>query len=320
MGSFKKSRGPDYGSKVMIVAQAAKKNDRLVFHGPNFQLRRVQFLYLGPVDHGNRSLMMAAFTDPFQFFIFADFIGPFPFRQNPANTGKMMEPVFPEKEAVNIFRMNITQGFYRIKAADRQFIGKVIKHNTMSILKKNGMGYTFPMMGKSITTKRGDGGLTDFAGARIRKDDPRIETLGALDELDAFLADAALAGPDGNRPEGSSDQARITEIIEKVRKDLTDLMGQSADGASAGTERLEGWLTELEEKHSPGGFIHHWTKPAAIKLNIARTICRRAERNMIRYGGNGGPENDALAAYLNRLSDLLFLLAAASEVTANRSA
>jgi cob(I)alamin adenosyltransferase len=167
-----------------------------------------------------------------------------------------------------------------------------------------------------ITTKKGDGGFTDFGGGRIRKDDPRIETLGVLDELDAFLADAAFSGTPGS-----------AEILEEVRRDLWDLSEvrqnlsakTGGTGKASGIERLERRITELEEKYSPGGFIRRWTKPAAIKLNIARTICRRAERNILR--GNAGPEDSALPVYVNRLSDLLFLLAAAAEnATATRSA
>jgi cob(I)alamin adenosyltransferase len=142
--------------------------------------------------------------------------------------------------------------------------------------------------------------FTELGGGRVRKNDPRVEALGALDELDAFLADAQAA---------SAPDSWSAEIIELVRKELSEKLmplaaGISGESPAGDTERLEGWIAALEQNYLSAGFIHSWTKPLALKLNIARTVCRRAERRII------GADMGELFAYINRLSYLLFLLAA----------
>ena len=149
----------------------------------------------------------------------------------------------------------------------------------------------------SITTKTGDEGMTSIGGPPLPKDDPRVECLGALDELDAFLADTA----------GSS------EIIAAVREDLSSLIMPAVCGVRnvLRTGHLEDRIAELEKHGYSVRFGLAWERGA--KLNIARTVCRRAERRAVTFGRLSG--DYAVAAYLNRLSDLLFLLAAAKENT-----
>jgi cob(I)alamin adenosyltransferase len=169
-----------------------------------------------------------------------------------------------------------------------------------------------------VTTKTGDGGYTGLpSGLRVSKDDPRVACLGAVDELDAFLAGALFAGLS---PRGA-------ETIGAVRDELFAALLPAAAGIPsrpADITRLERDIAELEERiHRANGFVRTWTRPASAALNIARTICRRAEREAVtlsRPGADGAapgdetPENGGgVVVYLNRLSDLLFLLAVSEE-------
>jgi len=156
----------------------------------------------------------------------------------------------------------------------------------------------------SIASKTGDDGYTDILGGkRLRKDHPLVECLGALDELNAFLGDAKAAlGTD------------IRDIITGIQKDLFSIMGALAGGGAAGVSvpSLNTLIAELEAALPPlTSFSVPGANPASAKLHIARAVCRRAERRLVSL------ESDAVAVvpYINRLSDLLFLLAqkAASE-------
>jgi cob(I)alamin adenosyltransferase len=147
-----------------------------------------------------------------------------------------------------------------------------------------------------LSTKKGDGGYTDLGGSRVPKNDSRVEALGALDELDAFLAAAQGAQP---------------EIIGELRRELSEKVMPIAAGFRVEaplTARLEGWINSLEQEHPIRGFVRwtHLSGDHALKLNIARTVCRRAERCMAEA------EMGDLLPYINRLSDLLFLLAVAA--------
>jgi cob(I)alamin adenosyltransferase len=163
----------------------------------------------------------------------------------------------------------------------------------------------------SVTTKTGDGGTTGLpGGARVPKDDPRIECLGTLDELDAFLAAAQLKAENPAAPASGT-----ANIIGEVRTELVSVMAAVAGTESGvpGPARLENFIAELEADTplSPG-FLRNWTQPAPVHLNIARTVCRRAERRAVTLAGTSG--SSGAAVYLNRLSDLLFLLAAREHI------
>jgi len=178
----------------------------------------------------------------------------------------------------------------------------------------------------NIITKRGDGGFTDLLstekpGRRVQKDDPLIECLGTLDELEAFCVIAGITAK-------SCGDSQNGNIIAEIREELVNaVMPAVASLFSATTPpafnitRLELLITDLEKENSIHGFMRTWTKPAAAYLNIARSICRRAERRMttVIAKSAAGFENTsdttaaALLAWLNRLSDLLFLLAVSEE-------
>jgi cob(I)alamin adenosyltransferase len=160
-----------------------------------------------------------------------------------------------------------------------------------------------------IYTKLGDGGETDLGDrSRVRKDDPRIEAYGEVDELGAHLG-VALTLP--GIPE------RTARWLRRIQNDLFDVGADLAVPRSDPRERLRvepaqvAWLearcdevnAELEPLRS---FLLSGGTPAAAWLHVCRTVCRRAERRVVALGEEAGAE---VRRYLNRLSDLLFILA-----------
>ncbi|GHU89979.1 ATP--cob(I)alamin adenosyltransferase [Spirochaetia bacterium] len=161
-----------------------------------------------------------------------------------------------------------------------------------------------------ITTKTGDDGTTSFpGGGQVPKDHPRIECLGALDELNAFLGAARCAVI----------KPHTGEIIKKIQEEILAISGIIAGGAAArpepafNTRRLENQAAELESILPPlRNFIIPGENPASAQLHIARTLCRRAERRLVSLN-HAAPVPPELLQYMNRLSDLLFLLARNAE-------
>ncbi len=160
----------------------------------------------------------------------------------------------------------------------------------------------------AIVTRTGDDGTTGLGdGSRTRKDDERIHVIGEVDELNATLG-VLLAEP-------LPDPVR-TDLLE-IQHDLFDLGGElSIPGhriiQEAQVARLDQRLAHynadlprLAEFILPGG-----ARTAAL-AHVCRTVCRRAERGLVRLVRTGGPDAVGTAArqYLNRLSDLLFVLA-----------
>ncbi|HEX6795504.1 MAG TPA: cob(I)yrinic acid a,c-diamide adenosyltransferase [Casimicrobiaceae bacterium] len=158
-----------------------------------------------------------------------------------------------------------------------------------------------------IVTRTGDGGTTGLGdGSRVPKDSPRIDAIGTVDELNSqvgvVLAEALP--PD------------IRSLLTDVQHDLFDLGGElSIPGhtaiATAHIERLEAAverynadLPMLKEFILPGG-----TRAAAL-AHVARTVCRRAERGLVALAVNDTVSTSS-RIYLNRLSDLLFVIARA---------
>jgi cob(I)alamin adenosyltransferase len=155
-----------------------------------------------------------------------------------------------------------------------------------------------------ITTRTGDAGETGLGdGSRLPKDSARIQTLGEIDELNSVLG-VVLA-------EELPEDAR--EVLARVQHDLFDLGGETSIPGhrmvtQAHVERLERhqarWnagLPPLREFILPGG------TRAAAQTHLARAVCRRAERSLVALGRHE-PINEHARRYLNRLSDLLFVL------------
>jgi len=171
---------------------------------------------------------------------------------------------------------------------------------------------SWPEMG--ITAKTGDDGYTDILdGKRLRKDHPIIECLGTLDELNAFLGDAKTALDAATH--GASG-VYISGIITGIQKDLSSIMGVIAGTpvpeGGIDEARLNNLIQEMESALPPfSSFVVPGANPASAKLHIARAVCRRAERRLTALN----MENEAAARYINRLSDLLFLLARKASFT-----
>jgi len=158
-----------------------------------------------------------------------------------------------------------------------------------------------------IVTRTGDDGTTGLAdGSRLAKSAPRVETLGAVDELNSVIGLLLV--------EDMPPSAR--ECLEGVQHDLFDLGGElSIPGhvimSEAHSRRLDDVLNSfnaelppLKEFILPGG-----TRAAAL-AHVARTTCRRAERSLVALAAET-PQPPPMLQYLNRLSDLLFVLARA---------
>jgi cob(I)alamin adenosyltransferase len=174
-----------------------------------------------------------------------------------------------------------------------------------------------------IYTKTGDGGDTGlFGGPRVRKSDPRVEAYGDLDELNAAVGAARAVVED---PEIDAELGRVQAELFCVGAELATPHGAKARGAippvdAAWTARLEaamdawdGELPALTRFVLPGG-----TRTAAA-LHHARTVCRRAERRAVSLAAEVEVEPVVLA-YLNRLSDFLFVAARVANHRAGREA
>lgn len=172
-----------------------------------------------------------------------------------------------------------------------------------------------------IYTRTGDDGTTgQFAGPRVGKDAARIEAFGTVDELNSFLGLA--------RSEGLP--AAIDVLLERVQRQLFELgaelscpephkhglckLGQADVAAlEQAIDAFDGPLPPLKAFVLPGG-----TRSAAA-LHVARAVCRRAERRLVALlQTSPEPISPALLAYLNRLSDLLFVLARAANAAAGQ--
>lgn len=173
------------------------------------------------------------------------------------------------------------------------------------------MGYRLT----KIVTRTGDDGTTGLAdGTRLSKCAPRVETLGAVDELNSTIG-LLLAEelPDAMR-----------ECLAGVQHDLFDLGGElSVPGhtimSAAHCTRLDGAIEEFNAKLPPlKDFILPGGTRAAALAHVARTACRRAERSLVALTAEA-PQPPAMLQYLNRLSDLLFVFARALNVSAGRS-
>jgi cob(I)alamin adenosyltransferase len=165
-----------------------------------------------------------------------------------------------------------------------------------------------------IYTKTGDTGDTSlFDNTRVPKSDARVDAYGEVDEVNACLGAARAAGVD----------ADVAAVLEAVQKDLFALGARLADPSAriagrvtkavigdADIERLEREIDRLEAELPPlRRFILPGGSTAGAALHLARTVCRRAERRVVALGGD--QVEPVVIIYLNRLSDLLFVMARA---------
>jgi cob(I)alamin adenosyltransferase len=172
----------------------------------------------------------------------------------------------------------------------------------------------------SIATRKGDDGTTGLLyGQRVPKDHPQIEAVGAFDELNAALGFAKATCPDATR----------RAELERLQNELVALMGEVACAESdaqryadskfpkvgdAELARVDANVAAIEAAHvkfdgwaTPGANLH------AAALEMARSIARRAERRLTRLAAEGRQVRSVVPRYVNRVADLLWLMARQAE-------
>ncbi len=173
---------------------------------------------------------------------------------------------------------------------------------------------------RSIATRTGDDGTTSLLyGQRVPKDHPQVEAVGTLDELNAALGLAKASRPSG----------RDAGELERIQQELVALMGEiscaEADTArhaaskfvrldDAALARVDAAVAAIEARQpkfdgwaTPGATLH------AAALDLARTAARRAERRLVGLATQGRSLRPLLLHYINRVSDLLWLMAREAE-------
>jgi cob(I)alamin adenosyltransferase len=161
----------------------------------------------------------------------------------------------------------------------------------------------------SISTMRGDTGETGLAGGvRVSKGSLRVETYGHVDELISSLGFARSICEDGD----------IAAFTKNVQQDLFKIGSSLATPAESPKPQIvidpalvDRLTAEVHRLEAIEGMLADWSIPgehrAAAAYDVARTICRRAERSLVRLQESGVTIQPAILAYLNRLSDLLWL-------------
>jgi cob(I)alamin adenosyltransferase len=175
-----------------------------------------------------------------------------------------------------------------------------------------------PVRLTKIYTRGGDAGETSLGdGSRVSKLDERIAAYGTVDELNAAIG-VVLAGecPDALRPVLSRVQNELFDLgadmsVPLEREDRLRVTQELVDALEADCDRFNAELPELTSFVLPGG------TEAAARLHVARTVCRRAERATLVAAG-AHAVNPLALVYLNRLSDLLFILSRAANAADGR--
>jgi cob(I)alamin adenosyltransferase len=168
----------------------------------------------------------------------------------------------------------------------------------------------------AIYTKTGDDGFTQWPGGRrFRKNEPPLEALGCLDELNAHLGWCLQAAA---RTDAA--QREIADALAPLQSELltigATLVAQGAEDRPAsrlGESAVTRMEKQIDSAWAKTGELTHFILPGgcelACRLHVARTVCRRAERAMVALAEKGAPPPAPVLGYLNRLSDLLFALA-----------
>ena len=162
----------------------------------------------------------------------------------------------------------------------------------------------------SIATKRGDAGETSLAGAvRVSKGHVRVEAYGTVDELNTFMGLARVM----------TDDADVKELVKKLQRELFTV-GSALATAPAGSkkeppvtgEMVDALTEQVHRIEATEGLLADWSlpgeHPASAAFDVARAVCRRAERQVVRLVESGERVNPHVLAYLNRLSDVLWLI------------
>ncbi|MDT5293635.1 MAG: cob(I)alamin adenosyltransferase [Acidobacteriota bacterium] len=175
----------------------------------------------------------------------------------------------------------------------------------------------------SIATKHGDKGETGLIGGeRVSKADVRVEAYGTVDELGAAMGFARSICED----------AEVRELTKAIQRELFTVAGAIASPAGGQElqttyvtpEMVEALTAHVNRIEATEGILSDWSLPgdhaAAAAFDVARTVCRRAERCVVRLAETGVELNPHVVAYLNRLSDLLWLFGRLLELRAGVNA
>jgi len=162
----------------------------------------------------------------------------------------------------------------------------------------------------SISTTRGDGGQTGLAGGiRVSKASLRVEAYGNVDELNSSLGFARSI----------CDDAEIHELAKRVQRDLFKVGSALATPAESpkpqvpiAADMVDALTADVHRFETMEGVLTDWSLPGelpvAAAFDVARTICRRAERGVVRLVESGEEIQPSILPYLNRLSDLLWII------------
>ena len=160
----------------------------------------------------------------------------------------------------------------------------------------------------SISTKKGDTGKTSLAGGRrVSKSSLRVEAYGAIDELISSIGVARSICKD----------REIAELAKAIQRDLFLVSSAIATTPEKKvpqipTSKVEELTEHVHRFEKVDGILSDWSipgeHPASAAFDVARTVCRRAERDVVRLIEGGEPLQPNVLAYLNRLSDLLWLM------------
>jgi cob(I)alamin adenosyltransferase len=170
----------------------------------------------------------------------------------------------------------------------------------------------------SIATKAGDAGKTGLIGGeRVSKADLRVEAYGTIDELTSTLGFARSI----------CDDAEVRALTKEIQRELFAVSGGVANPLGAQKEppyvteaMVEALTAHVNRIEGLEGILSDWSLPgehaAAAAYDVARTVCRRAERAVVRLSESGEEVATQTVAYLNRLSDLLWLFGRLLELRA----
>lgn len=165
-------------------------------------------------------------------------------------------------------------------------------------------------MSNSIATKTGDKGQTGLVGGvRVSKSSLRVETYGTVDELNSFLGLARSI----------CEHAEAKDLTRSIQKELFILGAELAtpgtlkpEQARVTQEMIDRLTNEVHRIEAIQGILSDWSipgeDPASAAFDVARTVCRRTERLAVRLAESGENVSPLAIIYLNRLSDLVWLL------------
>jgi cob(I)alamin adenosyltransferase len=170
----------------------------------------------------------------------------------------------------------------------------------------------------SIATTRGDGGQTGLAGGiRISKADLRVEAYGTVDELNSSLG---FARSICTNQEISAWTEEIQRTLFRVGSALATPPESKKTPPTITADDVAALTKLVHQIETTEGILSDWSLPGAhteaSAYDVARTVCRRAERNAVRLGSSGVEITPEILAYLNRLSDVLWLFGRLIEVNA----